>query len=281
MSVPARRVYGEMPAADFSAYDPDDARTFDALDVGERICAPSERGGSMLGATLLLLVLLGGAWGALRSETDWLAAIGFRVAAIAQLSGDPTGAPAAGDASSIATEFSVPGAPAPEAAPVSPPSPPADAAAPTPPAAEAHIETASVAAVAEPADPQPLPPVHVDPADPYQKRAAAAGLHPELSRVLLARLSASDYHNARYAVDTAIAKAPDDGEFIWPRQRRPEQALFRVHFVPGAAQQCRRYVVTVVKDGWSTTALPMERCGAELAATKSGAKQDGAQVSGR
>ena len=282
MSVPARRGHAEASAAEYSDYDLDNARAFDAFDAGERICAPSERGGSMLRATLVLLALIGGAWGALRySEADWLAAIGAKVAAIAQLQGGPGTLGAAGDASSIATELSTQGSPTSQPALAPSPPPPVDAAATmaSPPAADAHIETASVAAVAEPAEPQPLPPLHVDPADPYQKRAAAAGLHPELSRVLLSRLSATDYRNARYAVDTAVAKSPDDGEFVWPRQRRPEQALFRVHFVPGAAQECRRYVVTVVKDGWSTTALPMERCGAELAATK--AKQARAEISGR
>jgi len=58
--------------------------------------------------------------------------------------------------------------------------------------------------------------------------------------------------------------------FVWPRQRKPELALFEVRFVPGAAPHCRRYVVTVTKDGWSTTAPPMEKCDAALAARKSG-----------
>ena len=45
------------------------------------------------------------------------------------------------------------------------------------------------------------------------------------------------------------------------RQRKAEEALFKVRFVPGAPAGCRRYVVTVTKDGWLTTALPMEKCG--------------------
>lgn len=111
---------------------------------------------------------------------------------------------------------------------------------------------------------QPLPPLVVDPNDPYQKRAEAVGLHPGLSRVLLARLSAADYRNAEHAINTAIAKTPDGTVFTWPRQRRPDLALFKVHFVRGVTPDCRRYVVTVAKDGWVTTALPMERCGANL-----------------
>lgn len=98
--------------------------------------------------------------------------------------------------------------------------------------------------------------------DAYQRRAEAAGLHPDLSRVLLARLLPADYQNAAVAVEMAVAQTPDDGVLVWPKQRKPDQALFSVHFVPGAGADCRRYVVTVTtKDNWSTTALPMERCG--------------------
>ena len=124
-------------------------------------------------------------------------------------------------------------------------------------------------APSEPADSalpevQPLPPLVVDPNDPYQKRAEAVGLHPGLSRVLLARLSAADYRNAEHAINTAIAKTPDGSFFTWPRQRTSDLALFKVHFVRGVTPDCRRYVVTVAKDGWVTTALPMERCGPNL-----------------
>lgn len=102
-----------------------------------------------------------------------------------------------------------------------------------------------------------------EPTDPVQKRAAAAGLSPDLSRALLTRLTAVDFENAAAAIRTAVAETPDDGVLVWPKQRKPEQALFKVHFVPGAASpECRRYVVTVVtRDGWTTTAPPMERCG--------------------
>ena len=115
----------------------------------------------------------------------------------------------------------------------------------------------------------PLAPPKAELTDPYQRRASAVGLHPDLSRALLTRLSPADFRNAGVAIETAVAKTPDAGTFVWPPQRRPEQALFQVRFVPGAAPDCRRYVVTVTKDRWSTTALPMERCGAKLAARKS------------
>jgi hypothetical protein len=110
----------------------------------------------------------------------------------------------------------------------------------------------------------PLPPPVVDPSDPYQKRAEAVGLHPQLSRVLLARLTPTDYHNAGVAIATAVSQTPDHGVLVWPRQRTPDQALFQVRFVAGAAPGCRRYVVSVTKDGWLTTAPPMEKCGVQL-----------------
>jgi hypothetical protein len=136
----------------------------------------------------------------------------------------------------------------PQPAPQSP-APPATAA--LPPAAAGADEPA----------PAPLEPPSVDPADIYQVRALAVGLHPGLSRVLLARLSPDDYRNAGIAIQKAVAETPDSGVLVWPRQRKPELALFHVRFVPGAAPDCRRYVVTVTKDGWLTTALPMEKCG--------------------
>lgn len=125
----------------------------------------------------------------------------------------------------------------------------------------APLTTASLPPTQDKLQPEPLPPLDVDRTDPLQVRAEAVGLHPGLSRVLLARLSEADYRNAGVAIKTAIAETPDNSVHVWPRQRKPELALFKVHFVPGAATDCRRYVVAVTKDGWMTTALPMEKCG--------------------
>jgi hypothetical protein len=234
---------------------------------------------------LVLLVLFGGGWAVMQAPSDWLTVIGERVAALSELVGK--GGPrsdVAIEASGIASvEASQPF----EALAAAPAIEATDA--PLPPDAEA-LETGALPAPvssaddAEPEVAQPLPPVRVDPADPYQKRAVAAGLHPDLSRVLLVRLSAADYRNARHAIDTAIAKTGNEDALVWPRQRKPEQALFRVHFVMGAAPQCRRYVVTVVKDGWTTTAPAMERCGADIASTnpaKGPARAAGSAVSAR
>ena len=54
--------------------------------------------------------------------------------------------------------------------------------------------TATDAAVETPpqnSEPAPLPEPQIDPGDPYQKRAAAIGLHPQLSRALLSSFSDS------------------------------------------------------------------------------------------
>lgn len=106
-----------------------------------------------------------------------------------------------------------------------------------------------------------LPPPVADSSDPFQVRALAVGLHPGLSRVLLEKLSAIDYRNAGIAIKTALAETPDTEIFVWPRQRTPGLALFQVKFVPGATGDCRRYVVMITKEGWLTTASPMEKCG--------------------
>lgn len=136
-----------------------------------------------------------------------------------------------------------------------------------PPAASEPLTTGALPA-SEGVPGQPLPPPTVDPANPYQVRAAAVGLHPDLSSVLLARLTATDYRNAAYAIETAVKETADTAVFVWPRQRKPELALFRVRFVAGGALGCRRYVVTVVKDGWSTTAMPMEKCKSEQVSSR-------------
>ncbi|MFA5900634.1 MAG: hypothetical protein WC829_16160 [Hyphomicrobium sp.] len=270
MSVPARRGRLGVNATEPFNIDFEDVRTVDVLAAGERICPPPERGSTSGAALFLLALLLVGA-GALYAGGDWVAWLGDRAAALRALpSGGPTTV-VTSEVSSVTlatSETNDATGPVVHEAP-SPPIVEAQIAGQTGQEPVAQVETASIPDDAEalsPADasapPQPLPPPQVNQADPYQRRASAAGLHPGLSRVLLARMSANDYRNARYAVDTAMAKTGDEDEFIWPRQRRPEQALFRIHFVPGAPPQCRRYVVTVVKEGWTTTAAPLERCGA-------------------
>jgi hypothetical protein len=106
-----------------------------------------------------------------------------------------------------------------------------------------------------------LPPVVADPSDPYQVKALAAGLHPGLSRALLARLSDADFRNAETAIRKALAETPDGAVFEYPKKRGADLALFQVKFVRGVTPDCRRYVVMITKDRWLTTAMPMEKCG--------------------
>lgn len=290
MSVPARRHEAHPPqdySFDFVVREQPDER-LGPLDAGEPLYRPRERGSSMLSASLVLLVLFGGGWVVLNAPSGWLAQVSERAAALMQM---------LDSRSSVMGEANM-AASAPMGVPAPPPvDEPGDAAtvptiephatiavdAPVPPGA-APVETASIdeAAPEEESEPQPLPPLQIDPKDPYQRRAMAAGLHPDLSRALLARLTAADYRNAAYAVDTAIAKTANGAEFVWPRQRKPEQALFRVHFVKGAVEGCRRYIVTVSKDGWLTTALPMERCSPKASDKKTSSEaQQRSDVSGR
>ncbi|MEZ5856183.1 MAG: hypothetical protein R3D67_16070 [Hyphomicrobiaceae bacterium] len=102
------------------------------------------------------------------------------------------------------------------------------------------------------------------PNDPLRKRAEAVGLNPELSAALLRRLTNADFRNAGIAIRKALAETPDGQVLDWPAKRAKGQAQFRVHFVDGAGANCRRYVVTIAKTGWATTALPMERCGIKV-----------------
>jgi len=113
-----------------------------------------------------------------------------------------------------------------------------------------------------PDKPAPLPPLPTL-TDPLQKKAEAAGLHPELSRALLQSLTPADFKAAAAGIEKAVAETPDDGVLLWPPKPRRGAARFRIHFVPGVSPACRRYVVGVGKSGWLTTALPMERCGAK------------------
>jgi hypothetical protein len=238
---------------------------------GERIGPPlgGAGGKAVLKGGLLLIVVCAVGWGILGNQATWrqwlppeiaanlsrlIERVGTRLESQAQPAPriaavpervEPVAKPAALEP--------LPSAPVPKAVPV-----PVDAPAPSPLTTGALPPSASTGTPG-----QPLVPPTVDPSNPYQVRAAAVGLHPDLSPVLLARLSATDYRNAGYAIETAMKETSDTAVFVWPRQRKPELALFRVRFVAGAATGCRRYVVTVVKDGWSTTAMPMEKCKSE------------------
>lgn len=246
--------------SDYESYEDYDEEGFVS---GDRLCAPRKGSGgsTMLSAAIVILTGLGGAWAAKSYPAAWQAAVSAASslvepgrlvlagvapppAPVAQASEEPPALPA-----ETRDVGAAPGAEAGEA--VLPP-PPVDA-------SEATAE-----AVPVDGEPAPLPKPAADPSDPNQKRALAAGLHPDLSRSLLSRLTAADYRNARTAIKTALAETPDAGVYAWPREPTAKLALFEVKFVRGAGPECRRYVVTVTKDRWSTTAPAMETCGADV-----------------
>jgi len=262
--------------ASTSAYRAGDADAYDAFEEflpGERIGPPpAGRGGkAAMRGGLLILMMLGGGWALLGDQATWPGWLTFDPAAVLPAPSRDVAKPVEASASVAATAappalVSPPPAQLPTA-----PSKASDTQLAQPPVAAlttAALPPATTGSAETPA--QPLPPPAVDPADPYQKRAAAVGLHPGLSRVLLERLSPADYRNAAIAIQTAVAETPDGEVFVWPRQRKPELALFQVRFVPGAAPDCRRYVVAVTKDGWLTTAMPMEKCGAQSRRSRRG-----------
>lgn len=148
------------------------------------------------------------------------------------------------------------------AAPATPPT------APSLPATTAS--TAPSTAASAPGFNAPYAPPPPPAAETFQMRAEAVGLHPEMSKAVLTRLSASDLQNARLAIEKALSEPDEDAVVIWPKQRKSGEAQFRVHFVPGTDADCRRYVVAIAKDGWQSTALPMERCAGLAARPKSG-----------
>ena len=265
MIAPARRASAR---AEYSAFDADGYGEFLP---GERIGRPLGRGpGRAILRGLVILIVLGGGWAlvdaqsalprwlvneivAAYSSWSWEWSIPKRIEQprSAALAAGPTGSapaplPPVTDATAALLEV--------------PPRPVVTTVPPVAATGEAAPVSGEVSGEVPGA---PLPPPTVDPSDPYQRRAEAVGLHPQLSRVLLARLTPADYRNAGIAIATAISQTPDHGVLVWPRQRTPEQALFQVRFVAGAAPGCRRYVVSVTKDGWLTTAPPMEKCGTQ------------------
>ena len=260
----ARTAYDDM-------YD-DQAYELGEFLPGERIGRPPPRAGRKIVLRgIFLLAAAGGVWAFMTGQVAWPAwlptDISAMLSALERRPG-PLAAPAPRAAEPlprIETEPDI------KLAAVEAPSLPPRPAPSTKDAASTRTKTAPLTTGALPpaarrsdeAPDGPLRPAIADPSDPYQVRAAAVGLHPDLSRALLARLSPADYRNAGIAIKTALAETAETAVYVWPRQRKPEEALFKVRFVPGAAAGCRRYVVSVTKDGWLTTAPPMEKCGTQ------------------
>lgn len=228
------------------------------LSPGERIGRPPEsRRRSAVKKLLLLALLTGAGWGCVENTTA-LRALWDKAAAYVPAA--PSGSAVVPGGATSGTELAARAVSQPDRAPALPtielpPPPPAPETASTdgPEAAAPAVPGSAGGATANGAG-EATP-------DPLRKRAEAMGLHPDISRALLERLSAADFKNAGLAIAKALAETADDGALVFPAKRESGVALFRVHFVTGAGPDCRRYVVTVAKDGWLTTALPMERCG--------------------
>ena len=255
----------------YDALEADEQYGHGELLPGERIGPPLRRtGGKALLRGLIIVSTLGGGWVLLGGKPIWPEWLPSEIAALYSAM-ERRGAGSAEPVRSAMTTTSPPAQQLTKPAireplPASPqPATSGNAATPdagvSPAAPERTALLAPAPTSVDEPPAEPLPPPTVDPTDPYQARAVAVGLHPDLSRALLERLSSTDYRNAGIAIQTALADTPDRGVFVWPRQRQPELALFQVRFVPGAAPTCRRYVVTITKDGWLTTASPMEKCG--------------------
>lgn len=276
MSVPYRSSAFEP----YAAYDADDFYESEfELSAGERIGGPASRANDLLAWCAAIAIVIGSGWvmlhddGALLARLPELKArVSNAVGKIAQMS-SPSTTP--DDGASAGAPYAPPQAPAappplPAATPVSEPPPiksEPQATTSEPTVASATDGTGEPAGPSSKHDSTPS-------RDPYQARAEAAGLNPDISHALLMRFSAADFRNARVAIERAVAKTPDNGVFVWPRQRKPGEALFTIHFVEGAGPDCRRYVVSVTMNNWTTTAPPMEKCGVPRVASRAAAAQE-------
>ncbi len=259
------------------AFD-NDVAAGDQLTRGEPICAPSSaaRGSTMLPAAIVILVLSATGFALLKTKPAWEGWVPDRLATVSSTLQPGATGPADPLAALVPPTITAP-PPAPQQIETRDiaDAPGIDAGTPAPPVTEMTEVTAAADAQVPAADGtdaeatdastvvERLPPPRVDAADKFQTRAMANGLHPGLSPGLLARMSDTDFRNAGIAIKTALAETPDSGVFSWPREPKPKpkRASFEVRFVQGAPSDCRRYVVTVTKDRWSTTAQPMEKCG--------------------
>lgn len=274
MSVPRR-------SSDFESYSAYDADVFDefaenefALSPGERIGGQVSRANDAIAWCLSVAMILGGGWAMIHDDGALLARIpelatraSSAIGAIARLA-ESSQPPVSAPSSSAPIEH-----PAPQAAlPQPPPLPVATAVAEPPPVKSEPVEEAAATDDVHATQAGARKDDAARSRDPFQKQAEAAGLNPDLSRAVLMRFTKRDFKNARFAIETAIAKTPDDEVFVWPRQRKPGDALFKVHFVEGAGPDCRRYVVSVTVSNWTTTAQPMERCGVPRVASRASAE---------
>jgi hypothetical protein len=282
MSVPYRSSAFEP----HTAYDADDFYESEfELSAGERIGGPASRTNDMLAWCAAIAIVVGSGWIMLHDDGALLARFPELTARVSDVISQSVGASASSTspnegASTGAPYASSPAEP-PQAQAAPPPLPVATSVSEppaikseNPPTTKSESVEASTDGGTEDAAAPSAKNVSTPPRDPYQARAEAAGLNPDISHALLKRFSSTDFRNARIAIERAVAKTPDNGVFIWPRQRKPGEALFKVHFVEGAGPDCRRYVVSVTMNNWTTTALPMEKCGIPRVASRTTAAQN-------
>ena len=260
------------------AMHPDYAAQIDAFEVGfdaeERAGRPMPRRRFRVARRLMAVAILGGAaWATYQDPALWSRAWTFA-------------APLASGLFETASK-----SPAPTEKPVDtlpPIAPPAEAkpsqhaalpARPEPPTTPKLIDPIPAAVATIAPVPTPTKPAQVNATaskpytapppkalDPKQARAQAAGLHPDLPPSVLAKLSEADFETVATAIRKALAETDDAEVLIWPARPRAQAAQFRISFVEGENAGCRRYVVAIGKDGWQTTALPVEKCGVKRSA---------------
>lgn len=283
MSVPFRSSAFELHTA--TAYDADDIHGSEfELSPGERIGGPASRANDMLAWCVAIAIVVGGGWIMLHDDGALLARFPELTARVSDVIRQNAGTSAPSTSPNEGASAGAPYAPPPAEPPQAQAAPPLPVATPVSeppavkseglPATKSESADASADSGTEDAAAPSVKHVSAPPRDPYQARAEAAGLNPDISHALLKRFSSTDFRNARVAIERAVAKTPDNGAFIWPRQRKPGEALFRVHFVEGAGPDCRRYVVSVTMNNWTTTALPMEKCGVPRVASRTTTAQD-------
>lgn len=278
MAAPALRntIYSEFSNQEFDEEDVDGFEREEFF-TGEPICPPRPRRGAVFKLLSWLVVLgaVGGGWSLWRDRPAWLETVAADAAALWTALNPKDSQPAQPEQAASApppvpeqavAETEVTDAPGADAGTafetVTTEAAPADAA-----EANAQSDTGDGdAAPAKPAVPQVAPSRR----DRLEKQAEAVGLNPDLSKSLLKRLTDTDFRNASIAIKKALAGTAEADVFTWPAKPKPSLAQFEVRFVPGAAENCRRYVVTVTKDRWSTTAPPMEKCGVAKSARTSG-----------
>jgi surface antigen len=232
------------------------------LDAGERVGGPVAQRRRRLGRAVICLALVcGGLYAASERREDVTALLLQANAMLQDMQARRLPTAAKDEPEKLSGPLAMPEREIAAAAPLAnatPADPPAAVQAPEAAQPAPQVDDREVAA--PPVPPQRLPDVVADPKDALQQRALAAGLHPALSRALLDRLSAEDFRNAAHAIREALTQKAGGEPVVWPRRRQGGQAQFRVKLVAGAPSDCRRYVVQIAKDGWETTARPMEKC---------------------